>query len=121
MSSKAFYVGFVLSSEDPVSKKAGENPKNCTVFQELCSSSAQLDIPIFSQKRIQQALGNEKFKGLKENPASEIESTRLLSLSVRPAAAWLSDSPIPAPELQMAPNEFEVRAKSKLGVPVYEI
>ena len=79
-----------------------------------------MDISDFSQKTIQQALDNEKFQGLKENLASEIEAARLLSLSVRHAGAWLSAPPIPALGLHMAPNEFRVSAKYRLGVPVYD-
>ena len=41
-----------------------------------------MDISNFSQKTIQQALDNENFRVLKENPACERESARLLSLSV---------------------------------------
>ena len=116
---KASNVGSVLSSEDLVSKISGESPKNCQVFQDLYSSIAQLDISNLSQKTIQHAL-DEKFYGLKENLACERESARLLSLSVRHAGAWLSAPPIPALGLHMAPNEFRISAKYRLGVPVYD-
>ena len=49
-----------------------------------------LDNTIFWQKKIQQALDNEMFQGLKENLASERESALLLLLSVRHAGARLS-------------------------------
>ena len=52
--------------------------------------------------------------------ACERESARLLSLSVRHAGAWLSAPPIPALGLHMAPNEFRISAKYRLGVPVYD-
>ena len=117
---KASYVGSVLSSEDLVSKITGESPKNCQVFQDLYSSIAQLDISNLSQKTIQHSLDNEKFHVLKENLACERESARLLSLSVRYAGAWLSAPPIPALGLHMAPNEFRISAKYRLGVPVYD-
>ena len=117
---KASYFGSVLSSEDLVSKITSESPKNCQVFRDLYSSIAQLDISNLSQKTIQHALDNEKFHGLKENLACERESARLLSLSVRHAGAWLSAPPIPALGLHMAPNEFTISAKYRLGVPVYD-
>ena len=102
-------------------KKTGENPKNCQVFQDLYSSIAQLDISHLSQKTIQHALDNEKFHDLKENLDCERKYARLLSLSVRHAGAWLSAPPIPALGLHMAPNEFKIRAKYRLGVPVYDV
>ena len=117
---KASYVGYVLSSEDLVSKITGESPKNCQVFQDLHSSLAQLDISNLSQKAIPHALDNEKFHGLKENLACERESARLLSFSVRHAGAWLSAPPIPALGLHMAPNEIRISAKYRLCVPVYD-
>ena len=117
---KASYVGSVLSSEDLVSKKTGESPKNCLVFQDLYSSIAQLDISNLSQKTIQHVLDNEKFHDLKENLTCERESTRLLSLSVRQAGAWLSAPPIPALGLHMAPNEFRISEKYRLSVPVFD-
>ena len=75
---KASYVGSVPSFD---------------VFQDLYSSIAKLDISNFSQNTIQQAVDIEKFNGLKENLACERESARLLSVSVRPAGAWLSAPP----------------------------
>ena len=78
-----------------------------------------MDIPKFSQKTIQQTLDNDKFQSLKANLASERKSARILSLSVRQAGAWLSAPPNPAPGLHMVPNEIRVRAKYRLGVPVY--
>ena len=118
---KASYVSSVLTSED-LSKINGESPKNCQVLQDLYSIIAQLDISNLSQKTIQHALDNEKFHGLKENQnlACEREFARLLSLSVRHAGAWLSAPPIPALGLHMAPNEFRISAKYRLGVPVYD-
>ena len=59
---KVSYVGSVLYSEGLVSKITAENPKNCKVFTFLVSSIAHLNLPIFSQKTIQQALDNEKNK-----------------------------------------------------------
>ena len=115
---KASYVGFVLSSEDLVSKITGESPKNCQVFQDLYSSRAQLNISNLSRKTIQHALDNEKFHGLKENLACERDSALLLSLSVRQAGAVCC--PISALGLHMTPNEFRISAKFMLGVPVYD-
>ena len=43
------------------------------------------------------------------------------SLSVRYAGDWFSAPPIPALGLHMAPNEFRISAKYRLGVPVYEV
>ena len=117
---QASYVGSVLSSENLVSKTTGESPKNCKVFKDLYSGIAQWDILNLSQKTIQHALENEKFYRLKDNLAVEREFARLLSLSVRNAEAWLSAPPIPALGLHMAPNDFRISSKYRLGVPVYD-
>ena len=100
-------------------KKNDESPKNFH-FQDFYSSIAQLDISNCSQKTIRHVLDNEQFHGDKKNLACERESARVLSFSVRHAGAWLSAPAIPDLELHMAPNEFRISAKYRLGNPVHD-
>ena len=117
---RAEYVGSVLASDDLVQKITNQRASDSRVFRDLYASLEPFILNSYTQKRIQEAVGTEKFSELLRNQSPNREIARLQSLCLPHSGAWLAAPPVPALGLHFTPKEFQISVKYKPGIAVYE-